>query len=50
VVLGLRNLGRAKEDPCLHSGVCCSCGRAEDCGLPQAMMFRDAREEGRDRG
>jgi hypothetical protein len=49
-VLGLRNLGRATEDPCARMDVCRSCDRADDCGLPQALLFRDAREEGRDRG
>jgi len=63
--LGLRNLGRAKEEPCIRTGLCGGCERAEDCGLPQALLFRDrpaseagageegaggAREEGVTRG
>jgi hypothetical protein len=44
--VGLRGLGRSPEDPCLQSGLCPGCDRAEDCGLPQALSFRQVRMEG----
>ena len=35
---------RTKEDACLRMGVCRGCGRAEDCGLPQALSLREERK------
>lgn len=30
-------------EACTHMGVCDGCGRVSDCGLPQALSYRDHR-------
>jgi hypothetical protein len=36
----------ANEDPCHREGICRGCGRAEECGLPQAISLREAMKGG----
>ena len=41
-VLVKRSGGSLAGQTCINEGICRGCGAFEDCGLPQALSFRDA--------
>jgi len=34
--------GRLPGQTCVNDGICCRCGIVNNCGLPQALSFRQA--------